>query len=458
MRNHALAAALAALALAAAAPQALGQATLRVPSEYRSIQDALDAAAGGDTVLVAPGTYVAREATDIRFRGKAVTVRSEGGPLVTVLDSGRSGSVFLLDGGEPVGATVEGFTITGANRSGVQVTRSACTVRDCIIEDNWNGLFGGGVAVDGGEVVLINCIIDRNLAGQGAGVNLWEGSRGRLEGCTLSGNRTDIIGGGGLMADTGSTVEMIGCLVSGNQAIGFAGSSAGVRIARDSFGSLVNCVVEGNTASGVAAGVSFTNNGAGEVINCTISGNSAAVDGAGLFVSVSGEQVRVANTIVWGNFPDAIRHDDGDLQVRYSVVEGGWPGEGNQAENPMLQPDWSLGETSAAIDAGDNLAVPAGVLVDFGGSRRFADDIAVPDTGVPGGAGGRRVVDIGAVERQGTACYHDCNGDGVLDFFDFLCFQNEFAAGTPYGDCDGSGVHDFFDFLCFQDEFAGGCP
>jgi len=54
-------------------------------------------------------------------------------------------------------------------------------------------------------------------------------------------------------------------------------------------------------------------------------------------------------------------------------------------------------------------------------------------------------------------CSADCNGDGVLDFFDFLCFQNLFAAGDPYADCDGSGGLDFFDFLCYQNAFAAGC-
>ena len=56
-----------------------------------------------------------------------------------------------------------------------------------------------------------------------------------------------------------------------------------------------------------------------------------------------------------------------------------------------------------------------------------------------------------------TACGADCDGSGVLDFFDFLCFQNHFAAGDPYADCDASGALDFFDFLCFQNLFAGGC-
>ena len=55
-------------------------------------------------------------------------------------------------------------------------------------------------------------------------------------------------------------------------------------------------------------------------------------------------------------------------------------------------------------------------------------------------------------------CYADCDESGALDFFDFLCFQNAFAAGEAYADCDGSGGLDFFDFLCFQDEFAAGCP
>ncbi len=55
-------------------------------------------------------------------------------------------------------------------------------------------------------------------------------------------------------------------------------------------------------------------------------------------------------------------------------------------------------------------------------------------------------------------CYADCDGSGSLDFFDFLCFQNEFGSMTAYADCDGSGTLDFFDFLCFQNEFNLGCP
>ncbi|MFG0285307.1 MAG: DUF1028 domain-containing protein [Phycisphaerales bacterium JB039] len=55
-------------------------------------------------------------------------------------------------------------------------------------------------------------------------------------------------------------------------------------------------------------------------------------------------------------------------------------------------------------------------------------------------------------------CYADCDGSGDLNFFDFLCYQNLFAAGDPDADCDGDGTLTFFDFLCFQNAFAAGCP
>ncbi len=55
-------------------------------------------------------------------------------------------------------------------------------------------------------------------------------------------------------------------------------------------------------------------------------------------------------------------------------------------------------------------------------------------------------------------CLADCDESGSLDFFDFLCFQNMFAAESDCADCDDSGSLDFFDFLCFQNGFAAGCP
>jgi hypothetical protein len=62
------------------------------------------------------------------------------------------------------------------------------------------------------------------------------------------------------------------------------------------------------------------------------------------------------------------------------------------------------------------------------------------------------------VEPGHDSCYADCDGDGGLDFFDMLCFQNMFSAGDPAADCDGSGSLDLADFQCFQEAFTSGCP
>ncbi len=58
---------------------------------------------------------------------------------------------------------------------------------------------------------------------------------------------------------------------------------------------------------------------------------------------------------------------------------------------------------------------------------------------------------------EAPACPADCEQDGDLDVFDFLCFQSEWAALTPFGDCEEDGDWDVFDFLCFQSKFAAGC-
>ncbi len=57
----------------------------------------------------------------------------------------------------------------------------------------------------------------------------------------------------------------------------------------------------------------------------------------------------------------------------------------------------------------------------------------------------------------GCECPADCDGSGLLDIDDFLCFQTRYALGEFAADCDNNTLLDIDDFVCFQTLFAVGC-
>ena len=115
--------------------------TLRVPSEYGTINAGLDAAVAGDTVLVAPGTYTEFETrivdpgngflipiSSLAFMKSGVTVKSEAGSQSTTLDLQDSGSGVRC----PIlcalltGTTIDGFRITGSGVNHVEIFVQHC--------------------------------------------------------------------------------------------------------------------------------------------------------------------------------------------------------------------------------------------------------------------------------------------------------------------------------------------
>jgi hypothetical protein len=94
----------------------------------------------------------------------------------------------------------------------------------------------------------------------------------------------------------------------------------------------------------------------------------------------------------------------------------------------------------------------------FGGTLSSAGVQQIQCLDIFSNGGDSMFIDDIKLCEAAAGCYPDCDGSGMLDLFDFLCFVNEFNNGNPYADCDGSGTLDLFDFLCFVNEFNNGCP
>lgn len=133
----------------------------------------------------------------------------------------------------------------------------------------------------------------------------------------------------------------------------------------------------------------------------------------GIFIRRPGDSVR----------PVILRNDHIDL------------GDGRSEEVALIQPaiptlpGGPLGETQTFTRGGDLLLS----IVPFDGTSMLV------------------------LIRVPVSCPADCDLNGTLDFFDFLCFQSAFARGESSADCDHNGRVDLFDFLCFQSAFAEGC-
>ncbi len=123
------------LALFAAAcplPALYAQRTIHVPKDAPSIQAGIDTAAAGDTVLVAPGTYL----ENIDFKGKAITVTSSDGPATTILDGQNLHSPVTFSTAETRASVFNGFTVQNGYLGGIIVLRSAPTITGNIITGN----------------------------------------------------------------------------------------------------------------------------------------------------------------------------------------------------------------------------------------------------------------------------------------------------------------------------------
>ena len=210
---------------------------LMVPSQYPTIQDGLNAASEGDTVLVAHGTYY----ENLVWPGTdSIHLISEAGAEQTVIYGGAQ--VISITTGVGLNTEIRGFTIrnglssgiycdncinssititentiTYNNGPGIYCDNSSLTITDNIIAYNTTELdYGGGIACNAvsANTLIYNNQITNNQAFSGGAIYL-HSAHPIIKGNTISENTTNYRQSGCITCDN-SSPTIIGNTINNN--------------------------------------------------------------------------------------------------------------------------------------------------------------------------------------------------------------------------------------------------
>ncbi len=291
---------------------------------FCTIGDALNVAADGDTIHIAPGSYL--EA--IRIFSADVTLVGTRGPSVTKVLYGNPG-LSLLRVEQGASARVIGLSfehgLSNLDGGGVYVTEgSSLSLEDCVVADCAAAQYGyGGGIYNLGSLKMLrttlrgndayyggglfdkssgtqglrieNCVITGNTASWSGGVYLYSSLPARIDATTISDN--DASAGGGGMGVLAQDIELWNCTISGNTARSAGALLTGTTVQSPPNVRFFHCKVSGNRADDHGG---TDSQGTLLFWSSTVAGNVATYGSGGGIYSVSGT-VFIGHTVVADN-------------------------------------------------------------------------------------------------------------------------------------------------------------
>lgn len=311
---------------------------------FTNVQDAVDAATGGEEIRVATGVYtgVQGRLTFARYPGpsypnpslitqvvcitKTVTVRggynadfSAWNPKLysTTLDAEGKGRVFAIFG--DINPTIEWLNIVNGNAAGlggdpqywpfrdaaggVGIITATATIRNCWVHNNVAEV-AGGIGLGVSEATLSGNVIEANTAIEGGGVGL-SYSAATLAGNTIISNTSD--GDGGGIITTGSDgITLIGNTIISNTSL-YAGG--GGLYMDTTTATLSGDTFVANTSrdpgGGEGGGAVYLWDSKATFVGATIISNTTTSYGGGVFLGgFDGSDATLINSVIADNRAD----------------------------------------------------------------------------------------------------------------------------------------------------------
>ena len=423
-----------------------------------SITAAIAIASPGDTIRIAPGTYI--ENVDLPFD---LTLLGTGGADVTIVDGSLSGTVITIPAA--VAVEIEGLTITRGQAPS-----------------------GGGIKLSG-DLVLTNSTICANRSADGAGIAadmLGGGADLTIRGSTIDNNRAYGLGyGNGLRIKGGGISQLGGSLTILNSTVHKNIARVGEVDDYYYYCPIIACnyadVGEGGGIYALQADLSITNStiseceafavfgfgtGGGlcarqctlDIVNTTLSGNASG-SGSSVFSSSTNAGSAFSSVTVSGGFgSSSLRFHGGPVEMLNCLVAT----SPSTVNGPVLSLGHNLFDTGAAGivdgvngDIAGTISLPVSALLgelrDNGGPTQThslllgspAIDGSDPVVFTPFDQRGvarplGSLPDIGAFESDGTAPSL-CNGDGGVPGCAQCPCGNNAPLGTIGGCLNSSG-------------------